>query len=208
MAKYQKILDDAFVNSKSPAYAKDKNWLDSPWKGFFTGKGPFPYPKTGVSEDILKTIGDKAHELPDGFNLHRGLKRVFEKRAKMLQEREVDWALAESMAIGSVLLDGHHVRLSGQDVERGTFSHRHHVLHDQEKDLIFHVPMNHLHPTQGHYTICNSSLSEFAALGFELGYSTANPNSLIIWEAQFGKTNELERISFNIYLLEFRRFCQ
>jgi 2-oxoglutarate dehydrogenase E1 component len=105
----------------------------------------------------------------------------------MLKDREVDWALAESMAIGSVLLDGHHVRLSGQDVERGTFSHRHHVLHDQEKDLQFHVPLNYLSSTQGHYTICNSSLSEFAALGFELGYSTTNPNSLVIWEAQFGK---------------------
>ncbi|CAF3851602.1 unnamed protein product [Adineta steineri] len=185
-AKYQKILDDAFANSKSPAYAKDKNWLDSPWKGFFTGKGPFPYPKTGISEETLKTIGVKAHELPEGFALHRGLKRVFENRAKMLQEREVDWALGESMAIGSVLLDGHHVRISGQDVERGTFSHRHHVLHDQDKDLVFHVPMNYLSPTQGHYTICNSSLSEFACLGFELGYSTTNPNSLVIWEAQFG----------------------
>jgi 2-oxoglutarate dehydrogenase E1 component len=110
----------------------------------------------------------------------------------MLQERQVDWALAESMAIGSVLLDGHHVRLSGQDVERGTFSHRHHVLHDQEKDLAFHVPLNYLHSIQGHYTICNSSLSEFASLGFELGYSTTNPNSLIMWEAQFGKEYKLQ----------------
>jgi 2-oxoglutarate dehydrogenase E1 component len=119
----------------------------------------------------------------------------------MLQEREVDWALGESMAIGSVLLDGHHVRLSGQDVERGTFSHRHHVLHDQEKDLVFHVPMNYLSPTQGHYTICNSSLSEFAALGFELGYSTTNPNSLVIWEAQFGKKKHKEVFFSDINLV-------
>ena len=144
-------------------------------------------------------IGVKAHELPDGFTLHRGLKRVFDNRAKMLQEREVDWALGESMAIASVLLDGHHVRLSGQDVERGTFSHRHHVLHDQEKDLVFHVPLNYLHPTQGHYTICNSSLSEFAALGFELGYSTTNPNSLVIWEAQFGRNKNLFIFSKEFY---------
>ncbi|CAF4194130.1 unnamed protein product [Rotaria socialis] len=185
-AKYDKILNDAFTNSKSPAYAKDKNWLDSPWKNFFTGKGPFPYPQTGVAEETLQNIAVKTHQLPDGFVLHRGLTRIFEGRNKLIQAREVDWALAESMAIGSVLLDGHHVRLSGQDVERGTFSHRHHVLHDQEKDLVFHVPMNYLSPTQGHYTICNSSLSEFAALGFELGYSTTNPNSLVIWEAQFG----------------------
>ncbi|CAF3244215.1 unnamed protein product [Rotaria socialis] len=163
-AKYDKILNDAFTNSKSP----------------------FPYPQTGVAEETLQNIAVKTHQLPDGFVLHRGLTRIFEGRNKLIQAREVDWALAESMAIGSVLLDGHHVRLSGQDVERGTFSHRHHVLHDQEKDLVFHVPMNYLSPTQGHYTICNSSLSEFAALGFELGYSTTNPNSLVIWEAQFG----------------------
>ncbi|CAF3876722.1 unnamed protein product [Adineta steineri] len=185
--KYQKILDDAFTNSKNPAYAKDKSWLDSAWKGFFIGQGPFPYPTTGVSEETLQTIGDKIYKVPKGFNLHDRLKeRIFQDRTKMLQKREVDWALGESMAIGSILLDGHHVRLSGQDVERGTFSHRHHVLHDQNKDLVFHVPMNYLSPTQGHYTICNSSLSEFAVLGFELGYSTTNPNSLIIWEAQFG----------------------
>ncbi|CAF4844283.1 unnamed protein product, partial [Rotaria socialis] len=179
-------VDSVLHVAKSPAYAKDKNWLDSPWKNFFTGKGPFPYPQTGVAEETLQNIAVKTHQLPDGFVLHRGLTRIFEGRNKLIQAREVDWALAESMAIGSVLLDGHHVRLSGQDVERGTFSHRHHVLHDQEKDLVFHVPMNYLSPTQGHYTICNSSLSEFAALGFELGYSTTNPNSLVIWEAQFG----------------------
>ncbi len=189
VVKYEKSLDDAFTSSKSPAYAKVKNWLDSPWKGFFKGTDPFPYPKTGVAEETLKTIGIKAHELPENFSLHRGLKRNFEHRAKMLHERQVDWALAESMAIGSVLLEGRHVRLSGQDVERGTFSHRHHVLHDQDRDLVVYVPLNYLHPTQGHYTICNSSLSEFAALGFELGYSTTNPNSLIIWEAQFGKNS-------------------
>jgi 2-oxoglutarate dehydrogenase E1 component len=123
----------------------------------------------------------------------------------MLQEREVDWALGETMALGSVLLDGHHVRLSGQDVERGTFSHRHHVLHDQEKDLVFHVPMNYLSSTQGHYTICNSSLSEFAAVGFELGYSTTNPNSLVIWEAQFGNEENFSNL-FSFYLL--RRFYE
>lgn len=186
VASYDKLLDDAYNQSKSPAYEKIKNWLDSPWKNFFTNEGPFPYPNTGISEDLIQKIGTRLHELPNDFTLHRGLQRVFENRLKMLKDRQVDWALGESMAIGSVLFNGGHVRLSGQDVERGTFSHRHHVLHDQAKDLHFYVPMNHLHPTQGHYTICNSSLSEFAALGFELGYSITNPHSLVIWEAQFG----------------------
>lgn len=81
---------------------------------------------------------------------------------------------------------GIHVRLSGQDVERGTFSHRHHVLHDQKIDQKIYNPLNDLSETQAEYTVCNSSLSEYAALGFELGYSMVNPNSLVIWEAQFG----------------------
>lgn len=104
----------------------------------------------------------------------------------MISNRTADWALGEAFAFGSLLIEGTHVRLSGQDVERGTFSHRHHVLHDQDKDLHTYVPLNHLTVNQAHYTVCNSSLSEYAVLGFELGYSLTNPNSLIMWEAQFG----------------------
>ncbi|CAF1224703.1 unnamed protein product [Adineta steineri] len=186
VTKYEKFIDTAWTNSKNSAVVKIKSWIDAPWKGFFNKHGPFPYPKTGISEDKVKNIGIKAYEPPKDLNLHRGLKRIFDNRIKMLEERQIDWALAESMAIGSILDSGHHVRLSGQDVERGTFSHRHHVLHDQEKDLVTYIPLNNLHQTQGNYTICNSSLSEFAVLGFELGYSTSDPYSLVIWEAQFG----------------------
>lgn len=107
-------------------------------------------------------------------------------RAKLVANRTADWALGEAFAFGSLLIEGTHVRLSGQDVERGTFSHRHHVLHDQEKDLNTFNALNHLSVNQAQYTVCNSSLSEFAVLGFELGYSLTNPNSLIMWEAQFG----------------------
>ena len=132
-------------------------------------------------------IGHKFSEAPkEPFSLHRGLKRIFEGRSKLLKERKADWALGEAFGFGSLLMEGTHVRLSGQDVERGTFSHRHHVLHDQEKDLNTYVPLNNLTVNQASYTVCNSSLSEFAVLGFELGYSLTNPNSLIIWEAQFG----------------------
>lgn len=111
---------------------------------------------------------------------------VLEKRDKMVKARHADWALGEAMAIGTLLLEGIHVRLSGQDVERGTFSHRHHVLHDQEKDLHRIVPLNHLSMSQALYTVSNSSLSEYAVLGFDLGYSLTNPHSLVMWEAQFG----------------------
>ncbi len=118
--------------------------------------------------------------------MHRGLKRILETRHKLISNRTADWAIGEAFAFGSLLIEGTHVRLSGQDVERGTFSHRHHVLHDQNKDMNTLVPLNHLTVNQAHYTVCNSSLSEYAVLGFELGYSLTNPNSLVMWEAQFG----------------------
>uniref|UniRef100_A0A8C4E7Z8 2-oxoglutarate dehydrogenase-like, mitochondrial n=1 Tax=Dicentrarchus labrax TaxID=13489 RepID=A0A8C4E7Z8_DICLA len=115
-----------------------------------------------------------------------GVSRILRGRAELVKNRQMDWALGEYMAFGSLLKDGIHVRLSGQDVERGTFSHRHHVLHDQEVDKRICVPMNHLWANQAPYTVCNSSLSEFGVLGFELGFAMASPNALILWEAQFG----------------------
>jgi 2-oxoglutarate dehydrogenase E1 component len=104
----------------------------------------------------------------------------------MVADNSVDWSIGEALAFGSLLKEGTHVRLSGQDVERGTFSHRHHVLHDQKIDQKIYNPLNDLAEGQAEYTVCNSSLSEYAVLGFELGYSMVDPNSLVIWEAQFG----------------------
>ncbi|XP_042372296.1 2-oxoglutarate dehydrogenase, mitochondrial-like, partial [Plectropomus leopardus] len=104
----------------------------------------------------------------------------------MVSQRVCDWALGEYMAFGSLLKEGIHVRLSGQDVERGTFSHRHHVLHDQNVDKRICIPMNFVSPDQAPYTVCNSSLSEYGVLGFELGFAMASPNALVLWEAQFG----------------------
>lgn len=108
---------------------------------------------------------------------------------EMVENRMTDWALGEAMAFGSLLKEGIHVRLSGQDVERGTFSHRHHVLHHQNVDKATYRPLCNLYPDQAPYTVCNSSLSEFGVLGFELGFSMTNPNALVIWEAQFGDFN-------------------
>jgi len=186
LKKYDTILEDAYNNAKNEQYGKQKYWLDSPWKKFFKGTGPFPYPDTGVTEDVLSTIGNKYSQAPAELHIHKGLKRILDSHQKMVNNRVADWALGEAIAMGSLLMEGTHVRLSGQDVERGTFSHRHHVLHDQEFDLRTHVPLNHLSVNQAEYTVCNSSLSEYAVLGFELGYSLTNPNSLVMWEAQFG----------------------
>ena len=143
------------------------------------------YP-TGASDELLKHVGEVISSYPKGFNVHSGLVRVLKARAKAVNEEHgVDWSTAEGLAFGSLLLEGKHVRLSGQDVERGTFSQRHAVLHDQINEAQY-VPLNDLRPGQAKFSVCNSSLSEFGTLGFEYGYSLVNPNSLILWEAQFG----------------------
>lgn len=190
--KYEKICEDALEQAKSETHIKYKDWLDSPWSGFFEGKDPLKVGTSGVVEETLTHIGNRFSLPPPNaaeFIIHKGLLRVLAARKEMVDNKVVDWALAEAMSFGSLLREGIHVRLSGQDVERGTFSHRHHVLHHQEVDKATYRPLCHLYPDQAPYTVCNSSLSEYGVLGFELGYSMTNPNALVLWEAQFGDFN-------------------
>ncbi|XP_012693837.2 2-oxoglutarate dehydrogenase-like, mitochondrial [Clupea harengus] len=190
VAKYDKICEEAYTSSKDEKILHIRHWLDSPWPDFFTAEGEprnMSCPATGLEEEVLRHIGQTASSVPlEDFSIHSGVSRILRGRVDMVQKRQVDWALGEYMAFGSLLKDGIHVRLSGQDVERGTFSHRHHVLHDQEVDKRTCVPMNHLWQNQAPYTVCNSSLSEYGVLGFELGFAMASPNALVCWEAQFG----------------------
>ncbi|XP_034950534.1 2-oxoglutarate dehydrogenase, mitochondrial isoform X2 [Chelonus insularis] len=190
--KYEKICEEAYTNARQETHIKYKDWLDSPWSGFFEGKDPLKVSPTGIKEDTLTHIGKKFSSPPPNaaeFVIHKGIERILKARMEMVESRQVDWALGEAMAFGSLLKDGIHVRLSGQDVERGTFSHRHHVLHHQTVDKATYRPLCFLYPDQAPYTVCNSSLSEFGVLGFELGYSMTNPNALVCWEAQFGDFN-------------------
>ncbi|XP_060869781.1 2-oxoglutarate dehydrogenase complex component E1 isoform X5 [Metopolophium dirhodum] len=190
--KYDKICEEAYTASRKETTIKYKDWLDSPWSGFFEGKDPLKASKSGVKEETLTHIGKRFSSPPPNaaeFVIHRGIERILKARMQMVENRTVDWALGEAMAFGSLLKDGVHVRLSGQDVERGTFSHRHHVLHHQLVDKATYRPLCNLYPDQASYTVCNSSLSEFAVLGFELGFSMTNPNALVCWEAQFGDFN-------------------
>ncbi|KAL4113356.1 hypothetical protein QTP88_016990 [Uroleucon formosanum] len=190
--KYDKICEEAYTASRKETTIKYKDWLDSPWSGFFEGKDPLKASKSGVKEETLTHIGKRFSSPPPNaaeFVIHRGIERILKARMQMVENRTVDWALGEAMAFGSLLKDGIHVRLSGQDVERGTFSHRHHVLHHQLVDKATYRPLCNLYPDQASYTVCNSSLSEFAVLGFELGFSMTNPNALVCWEAQFGDFN-------------------
>ncbi|XP_034239296.1 2-oxoglutarate dehydrogenase, mitochondrial isoform X2 [Thrips palmi] len=190
--KYEKICEDAHAAARKETHIKYKDWLDSPWSGFFEGKDPLKMSTTGIKEDTLVHIGKRFSSPPPnaaGFIIHKGIERILKARMEMVENRTVDWALGEAMAFGSLLKEGIHVRLSGQDVERGTFSHRHHVLHHQTVDKATYRPLCSLYPDQAPYTVCNSSLSEYGVLGFELGFSMTNPNALVIWEAQFGDFN-------------------
>jgi len=186
MEKYGSILEVAYEKAQRETVTRNRDWLDSPWDDFFKRRDPLRLPPTGVDEATLQHVGRVFSSVPGDFNLHAGLARALRQRAQMLAERQADWALAEAFAFGSLLKQGVHVRLSGQDVERGTFSHRHHVLHDQRLDSKVYLPLNNLYSQQAAYTVSNSSLSEYAVLGFELGYSMTNPHALVIWEAQFG----------------------
>uniref|UniRef100_T1JD00 2-oxoglutarate dehydrogenase complex component E1 n=1 Tax=Strigamia maritima TaxID=126957 RepID=T1JD00_STRMM len=188
--KYEKICEESYKNSAAITQVFHKHWLDSPWSGFFEGKDPLKCGDTGVPEETLKHIGKRIGQIPPGnFVIHNGLKRILKGRTDLANERKVDWAMGEAMAFGALLKEGIHVRLSGQDVERGTFSHRHHVLHHQTIDKVTFRPLCNLYPDQAPYTVCNSSLSEFGVLGFELGFSMTSPNALVCWEAQFGDFN-------------------
>lgn len=158
---------------------------------------------TGIDGELLKFIGAKSVEVPEEFNLHPHLKRTFvDARLKKLEEgTNLDWATAESLALGSLLYQGFNVRMSGQDVGRGTFSHRHAMLVDQEHDNI-HIPLNNIHQSQtGFFEVANSLLSEEAVLGFEYGMSIESPHSLVIWEAQFGDFFNAAQTIIDTYIM-------
>eukprot|EP00052_Salpingoeca_macrocollata_P008126 m.64629 g.64629 ORF g.64629 m.64629 type:complete len:978 (+) comp16441_c0_seq1:1467-4400(+) len=179
----QEELNKAFENLDNHEIDRSE-YLPLTWKNW-TRDDLTPY--TGVSEDILKEIAVKGCEYPSDFTVLSTLKGILSRRQdSVLKGEGIDWATAEMLAFGSLLWEQIHVRLSGQDVERGTFSQRHHVLHDQEVYMRRHTPLTALREGQAQYTVCNSHLSEFAVLGFELGYSLQAPNQLVLWEAQFG----------------------
>ena len=141
--------------------------------------------QTAIPLEVVKIVVDSQVNLPDGFTVHPRLLPQLHKRAKMIDDATIDWALGETLAFGSLLLEGHPVRLAGQDSRRGTFGHRHAVLVDRA-DGGEHTPLAHLSEDQAPFYVYDSLLSEFAAMGFEYGYSVARPDALVLWEAQFG----------------------
>jgi 2-oxoglutarate dehydrogenase E1 component len=140
---------------------------------------------TAVDGGVLNSIARQTMTLPEDLKVHKTLRRIIEARKQGIEQGSVDWATAEALAYDTLCLEGHHVRLTGQDVQRGTFAHRHAVLHDQETGQTW-TPLNLLSATQAPFSVTNSPLSEYAPLGVEYGYSLADPGSLVVWEAQFG----------------------
>jgi 2-oxoglutarate dehydrogenase E1 component len=168
--------------------ANKADWLDGRWAGFKVAD-QYDDPRrghTGIDIAALKEIGTRITTVRPDFHIHRTIARFLENRRKAIESGEgIDWATAEALAFGTLLRDGHRVRLSGQDSERGTFSQRHAVLIDQENEARY-TPLNNLGGKQARFEVINSMLSEEAVLGFEYGYSLAEPNALTLWEAQFG----------------------
>ena len=185
LSDFKKFLDNEFELSKS--YKPNKaDWLDGTWTGIKIASIDARRGKTSSTADDLKILAKEIHTIPEGFTPHKRIKKIYNDREQSIIEgKNIDWATAEALAFATLLKDGYGVRLSGQDVGRGTFSHRHAVLYDQENEKRF-VPLRHFRKEQALFEIVDSFLSEFGVLGFEYGYSQADPKTLVIWEAQFG----------------------
>ncbi|WP_027572979.1 2-oxoglutarate dehydrogenase E1 component [Bradyrhizobium sp. WSM1743] len=200
-ADWRARLDAEFEAGTS--YKPNKaDWLDGKWAGFKIADQEEDARRgvTGVDIATLKDIGRKITKVPDGFRVHRTIQRFLDNRSKAIDTGTgIDWATGEALAFCSLLNENHHVRLSGQDSERGTFSQRHSVLIDQEDESRY-TPFNHLGHEQGHYEVINSLLSEEAVLGFEYGYSLAEPNTLTLWEAQFGDFANGAQVVFDQFI--------
>jgi len=182
---FKNFLDSEFDLGKN--YKANKiDWLEGSWTGLSTASFDARKGKTSVTESILKDIADKIHKIPEEFNTHKRIQKIYSERLNSIIKGEsIDWATSEALAFATLLNEGFGVRISGQDVGRGTFSHRHAVLYDQVNEKRF-VPLRHFQNKQGYFEIIDSFLSELGVLGFEYGYSQADPKTLVIWEAQFG----------------------
>ncbi|HEY7090772.1 MAG TPA: 2-oxoglutarate dehydrogenase E1 component [Tepidisphaeraceae bacterium] len=178
LERARKIAREVRPRTKVPSFG-------GVWKGYGRAGADWSA-KTAVSRDVLRRVVESLQHLPEGFTVHPKLVKVMQSRVDAVTSgKGIDWGNAEMLALGSLLLEGTPVRFVGQDVERGTFSHRHAVLHDYNTGQTY-IPLQHLSPRQAWFNIGNSMLSEFAVLGFEWGFASADPRNLVIWEAQFG----------------------
>ncbi len=186
LSEFDSFLDEEFEAGKA-FHANKADWMDGAWSGLKVEPGQeLQRGDTGVPEVKLRDLGHLITAIPERIDVHKTLRRVIDARRTAVDAGEnIDWALAEHLAFASLLDEGFPVRLSGQDSQRGTFSQRHSAVIDQATEERY-VPLNNLRPGQGFFEVIDSALSEEAVLGFEYGYSLADPNTLVMWEAQFG----------------------
>ncbi len=181
---FKQLLENQFKTAKD--YKPKLNWFEGTWSRYQPTKGKDKKGETGVNNDKIKKISEKINSIPSKIFAHKTIERVFSQRAKTVAEgKNIDWSTAESLAFGTLLEEGFPVRLVGQDSGRGTFSQRHSVIRNQN-DNSRYIPLNNISNNQKKYEIVDSLLSELAVLGFEYGYSLVEPETLTIWEAQFG----------------------
>src|SRR5271166_1763172 len=197
-------LEAQFEAAKS--YRPNKaDWLEGVWAGFHEAAGDDRRGDTGVAIQTLREVGHGLVTVSAGFRLNPKIARQLEaKRAAIEAGEGIDWATAEALAIASLCAEGSHVRMSGQDSGRGTFSHRHAVLVDQETEEHY-VPINHVRAGQASFEIVDSPLSEAGVVGFEYGYSLADPSTLVLWEAQFGDFANGAQVIIDQFLRNFRK---
>ncbi|MDR3450345.1 MAG: 2-oxoglutarate dehydrogenase E1 component [Alphaproteobacteria bacterium] len=176
------------------------DWLEGKWQGLQVASGDERDGKTGVAIDKLREIGNALARVPNGFNLNPKIAKQLEAKREMMSSGQgVDWATAEALAFGSLLVEGTPVRLSGQDSGRGTFSQRHSVLVDQTDEHRY-IPLNGISSDQAAYDVHDSPLSEAAVMGFDYGFSLAEPNTLVCWEGQFGDFSNTAQVFFDQFI--------
>lgn len=183
--EFNKYLEEAFEATKS--YKPNKaDYLEGKWSGMKVAYGDDRRGETAVAKNRLEEVGKVLYTIPSTFNANPKIVRLFEAKKKMFETgKEIDWATAEALAFGTLIKDNYAVRLSGQDVGRGTFSHRHAIIYDQTTEEKY-IALQHIADNQPKFEAHDSPLSEFAVLGFEYGYTLAEPKTLTLWEAQFG----------------------
>ncbi|EPX84703.1 2-oxoglutarate dehydrogenase E1 component [Rubellimicrobium thermophilum DSM 16684] len=199
-AQFQARLNEEFEAGKT--FRPNKaDWLDGRWSHLDReDQSAYDAGSTAITPETLQEVGRALVTVPQGFALHRTIERLLEQKRRMFETGEgFDWATAEALAFGSLLLEGFPVRLSGQDSVRGTFSQRHSAFVDQETEERY-IPLNHIREGQARYEVIDSMLSEFAVLGFEYGYSLAEPNALVMWEAQFGDFANGAQVMFDQFI--------
>lgn len=199
--EYNQLLEEKLEIAKKSEKLHIKQFLIEDWQKYHHAEdAEFDVsPETGVEKILLKAIAHKLNHLPKDLKIFKKAQKLLDDRNEMIKNEKLDWAMAELLAYGSLVTEGYPVRLSGQDSERGTFSHRHSTLTIEDTDQKY-IPLKHVSEDQAPFHVFNSPLSEYGVLGFEYGYALSVPNGLTIWEAQFGDFNNVAQVIIDQYI--------